>query len=145
MVIKLYNITCLQFNCIYYYLSPIVFTIISPQLYLLLSLPNCIYYYLSPIKPGIMNFWTSNQWNNTPLDPLVCHNLGKSSCCKSYVGQAVFVGRLQLNLLTVHSCLWLIKGFSNHSKIGNRSLLNLGKKAFGHQNWEELILDRLFK
>ena len=45
----LYNIACLQFNCIYYYLSPIVSTIISPQLYLLLSLPNCIYYYLSPI------------------------------------------------------------------------------------------------
>ena len=78
--------------------NSIVFTFISPQLYLLLSLPNCIYYYLSLIKSGIMNFWTSNQWNHTPLDPFVCHNLGKSTWCKSYVGQAVFVGRLQLNL-----------------------------------------------
>ena len=42
-------------------------------------------------------------------------------------------------------CIGYQQGFSYHSEIRTRDLLNLGKKHLDHQNWEELILDCHFK
>ena len=43
----------------------------------------------------------------------------------------------------------MARGFSDLSEVGARGLLNLGKKHFDHQNWENLRrlkeLDRHFK